>query len=65
MAVAFDTLKPATRVRTDLEETEASLRGGMQPLRGEMSKLEQRVTLRLGGAVAAAVAIMVAVDKLF
>lgn len=45
-------------LRTDLERTEASLRG-------EIAKLEQRVTLRLGGAIAAAVAILVAVDKLF
>ena len=51
--------------RTDLEKTEASLRGDMEKLRGEMSTLEHRMTLRLGGAIAAAVAILVAVDKLF
>ena len=47
----------------------AVLRGEMgnmeASLRGEIAKLEQRVTLRLGGAIAAAVAILVAVDKLF
>ena len=52
-------------LRTDLEKTEASLRGDMEKLRGDMSKLEHRMTLRLGGAIAAAVAILVAVDKLF
>jgi len=52
-------------LRTDLQKTEASLRGDMETLRGEMSKVEHRMTLRLGGAVAAAVAILVAVDKLF
>jgi len=33
-------------------------------LRGEISKVQERLTVRLGGAVAAAVAILVAVDKL-
>ena len=34
-------------------------------LRGQISKVQERLTVRLGGAVAAAVAILVAVDKLF
>ena len=33
-------------------------------LRGEIGKVQERLTVRLGGAIAAAVAIMVAVDKL-
>ena len=45
-------------LRTDLEKTEAKMMG-------EMSKLAHRLTVRLGGAIAAAVGILVAVDKLF
>ena len=45
-------------LRTDLEKTEAKLMG-------EMSKLSQRLTVRFGGAVGAAVGILVALDKLF
>ena len=33
-------------------------------LRAEISKVQERLTVRLGGAIAAAVAILVAVDKL-
>ena len=46
----------------------ATLRGEMQQmgasLRAEISKVQERLTVRLGGAIAAAVAILVAVDKL-
>ena len=46
----------------------ATLRGEMHQmdanLRGEISKVQERLTVRLGGAIAAAVAILVAVDKL-
>ena len=46
----------------------ATLRGEMKQmdanLRGEISKVQERLTVRLGGAIAAAVAILVAVDKL-
>ncbi len=45
-------------LRTDLEKTEAKMMG-------EMSKLAHRLTVRLGGAIGAGVAILVAVDKLF
>ncbi|MDE0222243.1 MAG: hypothetical protein OXJ90_23465 [Spirochaetaceae bacterium] len=45
-------------LRTDLEKTEAKMVG-------EMSKLAHRLTVRLGGAIGAGVAILVAVDKLF
>ena len=45
-------------LRTDLEKTEAKMMG-------EMSKLAHRLTVRLGGAIGAAVGILVAVDKLF
>ena len=47
-----------TALRTDLEKTEAKMVG-------EMSKLAHRLTVRLGGAIGAGVAILVAVDKLF
>ncbi len=45
-------------LRTDLEKTEAKMMG-------EMSKLAHRLTVRLGGAIGAAIGILVAVDKLF
>ena len=45
-------------LRTDLEKTEAKMMG-------EMSKLAHRLTVRLGGAIGAAVAILAAVVKLF
>lgn len=56
MAVAFDTLKAATRLQV--------LRGQMEVLRGQMRELEQRMTVRLGAMIAAAVGIIVAPDKL-
>ena len=120
MAVTFDTLKAATRLReeagfsekqatelvatfadgfvenlatkddvehlrADVEKLEVSLRGDIDHLRGdmgkmalrtdlektgaqmvgEMSKVAHRLTVRLGGAIAAGVGILVAVDKLF
>ncbi len=50
------------------KEELATLRGEMKQmdgsLRGEISKVQERLTVRLGGAIAAAVAILVAVDKL-
>ena len=52
----------------EMHQIEASLRGEMKrmdaSLRGEISKVQERLTVRLGGAIAAAVAILVAVDKL-
>ena len=50
------------------KEELAILRGEMNQtaatLRGDISKVQERLTLRLGATVAAAVAILVAVDKL-
>ena len=86
MAVTFDTLKAATRLReqADFSEKQATalvetfadgivdnlatredLKNTEHVLRTEMHKLEHRMTLRLGGVIAAGVAIIVAFDKLF
>ena len=50
------------------KEELATLRGELKQtdarLSGQISKVQERLTVRLGGAVAAAVAILVAVDKL-
>ena len=55
-------------LRGEIKQVDASLRGEMKrmdaSLRGEISKVQERLTVRLGGAIAAAVAILVAVDKL-
>ena len=55
-------------LKSDLEKTEATLRSDLEKmaaiLRSEMRELEQRMTLRLGAMIAAAVGIIVAVDKL-
>ena len=101
MAVAFDTLKAATRLQNEAgfnekqarvlvatfaegigenlatkedvaalrsematKEDIAMLRGEMEVLRGQMRELEQRMTVRLGAMIAAAVGIIVALDKL-
>lgn len=101
MAVAFDTLKAATRLQNEAGFNEkqarvlvatfaegigenlatkedvaalrsematkkdvAMLRGEMEVLRGQMRELEQRMTVRLGAMIAAAVGIIVALDKL-
>ena len=94
MAVAFDTLKAATRLQNEAgfnekqarvlvatfaegigenlatKEDVAALRSEMATkedmavLRGEMRQLEQRMTIRLGAMIAAAVGIIVALDKL-
>lgn len=58
----------ATSLRGDMDQTAASLRGDMREmaagLRAEVSKVQERMTVRMGTAIAAAVAILVAVDKL-
>ncbi len=94
MAVAFDTLKAATRLQNEAgfnekqarvlvatfaegigenlatKEDMAALRNEMATkedmavLRSEMRQLEQRMTIRLGAMIAAAVGIIVALDKL-
>ena len=55
-------------LRGEMHEMSATLRGEMHEmsatLRGEMSKVQERLTVRLGAVIAAAVAILVAVDKL-
>ena len=55
-------------LRGELKQMDARLRGELKQmdasLRGEISKVQERLTVRLGGAIAAAVAILVAVDKL-
>ena len=53
-----------TVMRGDLEKMELTLRGEIHKLRGEMHKQGQLMTTRLGAAIAAAVAIIVALDKL-
>ncbi len=42
----------------------AGLRGQIEVLRGQMRELEQRMTVRVGAMIAAAVGIIVALDKL-
>ena len=94
MAIAFDTLKAATRLQNEAgfnekqarvlvatfaegigenlatKEDVATLRSEMATkedvavLRGEMRELEQRMTIRIGAMIAAAVGIIVALDKL-
>ena len=59
-----DLEKTELTLRGDLEKTDASLRGEIHKLRGEMHKQGQLMTTRLGAAIAAAVAIIVALDKL-
>ena len=57
------------QMHSDLHGEIADLRGEMKQadasLSGQISKVQERLTVRLGGAVAAAVAILVAVDKLW
>ena len=59
-----DLEKTEASLRADLEKTEASLRGEIKTLRGEMRELEQRMTIRLGAMMAAAVALIIALMKL-
>ena len=49
---------------TVLRNEMAVLRNEMEVLRGEMRELEQRMTIRLGVMIAAAVGIIMALDKL-
>ena len=59
-----DLEKTELTLRGDLEKNDASLRGEIHKLRGEMHKQGQLMTTRLGAAIAAAVAIIVALGKL-
>ena len=54
----------ALRSEMATKEDIAVLRGEMAVLRGQMRELEQRMTIRLGAMIAAAVGIIVALDKL-
>lgn len=54
----------ALRSEMATKEDIAVLRGEMAVLRGQMRELEQRMTIRLGAMLAAAVGIIVALDKL-
>ena len=60
--------KTEAGLRGDMEKMETTLRGEIKKteatLRGEIHQLEQRMTLRLGVMIGAAVGILVAVDKL-
>ena len=55
-------------LRGEIKQMYSDLDGKMQQIdanvRGQISKVQERLTVRLGGAVGAAVAILVAVDKL-
>ena len=67
--VRGDLGKTERALRGDLGKTEQGLRADLDrnvaSLRNEMHKLEHRMTLRLGGVIAAGVGIVVAFDKLF
>lgn len=71
-AILVDTfaegMTEALATKADLEKTEASLRADLEKtetsLRGEMRELEQRMTIRLGAMMVAAVALIVALIKL-
>ena len=55
-------------LRGDMEKMEAGLRGDLEKnkaaLLGEMHKLRHQMTVRFGASIGAAVAIIVALDKL-
>ena len=50
--------------RHDLKELELSLKAEMQIIRGDMQAMEYRMTIKLGGMMAALVAIVAALVKL-
>ena len=51
-------------LRDEMHRMDAEMHQIEATLRGEISKVQERLTVRLGGAIAAAVAILVGVDKL-
>ncbi|TAL40384.1 MAG: DUF1640 domain-containing protein [Methylovulum sp.] len=53
-----------TVTRHDLKELELSLKADMQMLRGDMQAMEYRMTIKLGGMMAASVAIVAALVRL-
>ena len=73
VAFANTILENATKadvagMRGDMEKMEAGLRGDLEKnkasLLGEMHKLRHQMTVRFGAGIGAAVAIIVALDKL-
>ncbi|MDE0229548.1 MAG: hypothetical protein OXJ62_11925 [Spirochaetaceae bacterium] len=54
----------ATPAKVELETLRGEMKEMGASLRAEISKVQERMTVRLGGAIAAAVAVLVAVDKL-
>jgi hypothetical protein len=63
MTMAFDTLAARHGHRRSRDQGRPC--GGGQDLQAEMKLLEQRMTIKLGAMIAAAVAIIVAAQKLF
>jgi len=57
--------EPETATRHDLKELELPLKTDEQMLRGEMHAMEYRMTIKLGGMIAASVAVIAALVKLF
>ena len=51
-------------LRDEMHRMDAEMHQIEATLRGEISKVQERLTVRLGGAIAAAVAILAGVDKL-
>ncbi len=51
-------------LRDEMHRMDAEMHQIEATLRGEISKVQERLTVRLGGAIAAAVALLVGVDKL-
>ncbi len=71
VATEADIAKLATKeeisslaTRVELETLRGEMKEMGASLRAEISKVQERMTVRLGGAIAAAVAVLVAVDKL-
>ena len=54
----------ALATKVDLEALRGEMKEMGANLRAEINKVQERMTVRLGGAIAAAVAVLVAVDKL-
>ncbi|MDE0447331.1 MAG: hypothetical protein OXH96_11720 [Spirochaetaceae bacterium] len=71
VAAEADIAKLATKegisslaTRVELETLRGEMKEMGASLRAEIGKVQERMTVRLGGAIAAAVAVLVAVDKL-
>jgi DNA-binding transcriptional MerR regulator len=66
VADAFRDAQTGTETVTkhDLKELELSLKAEMQTLRSDMQAMEYRMTIKLGGMMAASVAVVAALIKL-